>query len=191
MTTFIITDLKVNTDCEQLQQLDYTAQTNPGGDFDIWRRGKKSIVGDAQIRPGIKLARSTKCARSKCGPWSWWGTFGSKTLPDLVMTEVLQRIWTDLKVNNVRRLKIEMKWQKHAHYSLPADAHSRFNRIKHPHLITNVLFPRLINSRLLPNTSKLFPTNTNFLKNTEICTNKSVQIYSIKCWQIYFTWGGG
>lgn len=41
MTTFIITDLKVNTDCEQLHQLDYTAQTNPGEQLDI-QRGKKN-----------------------------------------------------------------------------------------------------------------------------------------------------
>lgn len=44
MTTFIITDLKVNTDCEQLQQLHYTARMNPGGQFDIRGGGNQSWV---------------------------------------------------------------------------------------------------------------------------------------------------
>lgn len=69
--------------------------------------GKKTLnCGWRQIRPGLKLAWSTNRARRKCGPWSWWETFGSKTLPDLLMTEVLQKNWMDLKVNNVRRLTI-------------------------------------------------------------------------------------
>lgn len=113
ITTFIITDLKVNTDCEQLQQLHYTARMNPGGQFDI-RGGRGINRGCRQMRPGLKLARSTNCARSKCSPWSWWEAFGSKRLPDLLMTEVLQKKWTDFKVNDVRKLKTEMKWQKHS-----------------------------------------------------------------------------
>lgn len=54
MTTFIITDLKVNTDPET-QQLDDTAWMNPGGQtVQYWEGGKKG--GRRHIRPGLNLA---------------------------------------------------------------------------------------------------------------------------------------
>lgn len=46
MTTFIITDLKVNTDPET-QQLDDTAWMNPGGQMvQYWEGGKKKKKSD-------------------------------------------------------------------------------------------------------------------------------------------------
>lgn len=58
MTTFIITDLKVNTDPET-QQLDDTAWMNPGGQtVQYWEGGGGWV---RYIRPGLKLAPNKLC----------------------------------------------------------------------------------------------------------------------------------
>lgn len=60
MTTFIITNLKVNTD-PATQQLDETAWMNPDGQMVQYEEEGEGKGGRPHIRPGLKLAPDKLC----------------------------------------------------------------------------------------------------------------------------------